>query len=708
MAALHIVSDRAHPLSGRRVHGHLQLARVFRQSIIVLSLVVYPVATAKAGNIIQIRFTTFWAQYHWSVVIVILAAIVEAALLIYLLTIHKRQQKTEGEVERYTQLAQSEHRHLLEVVSNVPGIVWETRIDPKTNKRQATFVSNQVQRILGYTPEEWLATPDHGLKIMPDEGDREKVTRDIEEVVKNGRTGSCQFRWKAKDGRILWMEANLSPLVDDSGKTVGLRGVTFDITERKLAEEALRQTEQNNRAILRAIPDMMFLNTREGLFLNYHAKNPTDLFVPPEMFIGKHIRDVFPRKLTDQFLQCFERATVSDETQVLEYMLTVEGQEHWFEARIVSSGDNILSVVRDVTDRKASLDELRRSEEQLHSTLQELSRAKTQLEAENIYLRQELEIDQEFSEIVGQSDAIKYVRAKISQVAPTDSTVLITGETGTGKELVARAIHGASTRKEQRLIKVNCAVLSKNLIESELFGHEKGAFTGADARKIGRFELADHGTMFLDEVGELPLELQSKLLRVLQEGEFERVGGSKTIKVNVRIIAATNRNLKGEVEKGAFREDLWYRLNVFPITVPPLRQRKEDIPLLVEHFARKCGKELGKTITSVSPRTMQNLQTHAWPGNIRELANVIERAAIHANTTVLQLVDEFDHAQEEPRTSMKSLEDMEREHIIRILDNSGWRIEGPYGAAKILGLNPSTLRARLAKLGIQRPRPTSV
>src|SRR5688572_10658924 len=266
----------------------------------------------------------------------------------------------------------------------------------------------------------------------------------------------------------------------------------------------------------------------------------------------------------------------------------------------------------DISQRKES-------EVALKQANDELQQLKNQLEAENIYLQQELQLDEKFGEIVGQSDAIKYVLFKITQVAPTDTTVLITGETGTGKELVARAIHGASSRKDRPLIKVNCGALSPSLIESELFGHEKGSFTGAVGRKQGRFELANGGTIFLDEIGELPLELQVKLLRVIQENELERLGGGKTIKVDVRIIAATNRNLKLEVEQGTFREDLWYRLHVYPITMPPLRQRKEDIPLLVEHFVSTYARKFGKTISSVSPRTMENLQAYSWPGNVREL-----------------------------------------------------------------------------------------
>jgi len=245
--------------------------------------------------------------------------------------------------------------------------------------------------------------------------------------------------------------------------------------------------------------------------------------------------------------------------------------------------------------------------------------------------------------------------------------------------------------------------LSASLIESELFGHEKGAFTGAGARKLGRFELANAGTIFLDEIGELPLELQVKLLRVIQEGEFERVGGTKTIKIDVRIIAATNRHLKQEVDRGTFREDLWYRLNVFPITAPPLRQRKEDIPRLVEHFVKISAKKFGKTLTSLPAGTMQSLQAHTWPGNVRELANLIERSVIHSQGSVFRIVDRFEQTLEDDRASLvKSLDDVEKEHIISVLEQTGWRIEGTSGAAYLLGLKPSTLRARMAKLGIQR------
>jgi PAS domain S-box-containing protein len=380
-----------------------------------------------------------------------------------------------------------------------------------------------------------------------------------------------------------------------------------------------------------------------------------------------------------------------------------DGQTLWTNARGEALKDATGRVVKlqgtlqDIAERK-------QAEADLQRAVMEVNRLKNQLQEENIYLREEINLEQNFGEMVGGSDALRHVLFKIEQVAPTESTVLITGETGTGKELVARAIHNASARLARPLVKVNCAALSPGLIESEFFGHEKGAFTGASARKIGRFELANGATIFLDEIGELPTELQVKLLRVIQEGEFERLGSSTTIKADVRIIAATNRNLELEVRKGLFREDLWYRLNVFPITVPPLRQRREDIPLLVEHFARRFSQELGKAITSVSPATLRSLRDHSWPGNIRELANVIERAVINSHGPTLHIGEDFaEAAVEKPAQANSTLEELERDYILRILNETGWRIEGHQGAARILGINPSTLRARMGKLGIRKP-----
>jgi len=329
---------------------------------------------------------------------------------------------------------------------------------------------------------------------------------------------------------------------------------------------------------------------------------------------------------------------------------------------------------------------------------------KDQLELENIYFRQEIQKKYQFEHIIGQSDALKYVFYRVEQVAPTNTTVLILGETGTGKELIAAAIHNMSPRKDRPLITVNCAALPPNLIESELFGREKGAFTGADSRQIGRFEIAHGSTLCLDEIGELPLEVQAKLLRAIEHKEFEHLGSSQTIKVDVRIVATTNRNLLEEVRKGRFREDLYYRLNVFPITVPPLRQRKEDIPLLVQFFVEKYSRKLGKQITSIQKETMKVLQDYPWPGNVRELESVLERAVILSPGPVLQLAERLEISSLLLSTTVGTLEEAERDRILRVLTETRWRIEGKDGAAAILGLHPSTLRAKMQKLGIRRPK----
>ncbi|MGD9159085.1 MAG: sigma 54-interacting transcriptional regulator [Desulfobacteraceae bacterium] len=339
----------------------------------------------------------------------------------------------------------------------------------------------------------------------------------------------------------------------------------------------------------------------------------------------------------------------------------------------------------------------------LETAFYEIKKLKDRLDAEREYLQEEIKLEYNHENIIGRSDGLNYVLYKIEQIARTDTNVLVLGETGTGKELVARAIHGLSSHKKRALVKVNCATLPSNLIESELFGHEKGAFTGANSRHSGRFEIANGTTIFLDEIGELPLELQPKLLRVIQEGEFERLGSSRTIKVNVRIIVATNRNLEKEVSKGSFREDLWYRLNVFPITMPPLRDRLDDIPLLVDFYVKKISKRMGKHIEVIPANVMDALQNYAWPGNIRELENVLERAVINSSGPKLHLADELKKPLKDLSDSRKTLEAVERDHILQVLDQTQWKISGKNGAAESLGLNRSTLRARMRKLGIIKP-----
>ncbi|HEY5838770.1 MAG TPA: sigma 54-interacting transcriptional regulator, partial [Pyrinomonadaceae bacterium] len=503
-----------------------------------------------------------------------------------------------------------------------------------------------------------------------------------------------------------WYEVYAFRVGKAGSRTVAV--IFSDVSERIRAERTLKESEARFRNMADTAPVLIWICDADSLctYVNQRWLEFTGRTLEQELGSGWK-QGIHPDD-SERCMETYASAFPNHEPFRLEYRLRrADGVFRWvFDSGTprFSQGDFLgyIGSCVDITDRKESEAALVAAHEQLVIAHTEVSRLKTELEQENIYLREELHSDQTRGEMVGESDAIKYVVFKINQVAVTDSTVLITGETGTGKELVARAIHTASLRNDRPFITVNCAALPANLIESELFGHEKGAFTGATARKLGRFELAHVGTVFLDEIGELPLESQVKLLRVLQEGEIERLGGAKAIKVDVRIIAATNRNLRQAIEKGTFREDLWYRLNVFPITVPPLRQRKQDVPLLVEHFVSHYAKKFGKTITSISPRTMQDLEHYMWPGNIRELANVVERAVIYTQGDVLHVVDLSESAREQTPAAIKSLEQIEREYILYILEQSGWRIEGPHGAAKLLGLNPSTLRTRMIKLDIHK------
>jgi formate hydrogenlyase transcriptional activator len=409
----------------------------------------------------------------------------------------------------------------------------------------------------------------------------------------------------------------------------------------------------------------------------------------------------FPSEFFYEVLLMIDRGEMQFEKEVK--VSTGRGKVKYIKLKLVNIGTSdwtkaLLACV-DISEQKDA-------QGKLNNALEEVKALKEKLEAENIYLQEEIKRDHNFDEIVSKSATFNKVLQKVELVSQTDATVLILGESGTGKELIARAIHSISKRSNRPLVKVNCAALPANLIESELFGHEKGAFTGAINQKIGRFELANGGTVFLDEIGEMPLELQAKLLRVLQEGEFERVGSSKTIKVDVRVIAATNRDLQKSVNNQEFRADLYYRLNVFPVLSPPLRERKEDIPVLAKHFCRKYGVKFGKRIDSVSKTVMDSLLYYDWPGNVRELENIIERGLIVTSGAQLEPGEWLPKTQltsEEDETSgRKTLEELERDYIIEILHATKWKVRGDDGAAKILDLNPTTLEAKMKKLGITR------
>ena len=422
--------------------------------------------------------------------------------------------------------------------------------------------------------------------------------------------------------------------------------------------------------------------------------------------VGQDFTKLAPSQAHEELLRLFS-AVREGQDEVPHYqgkLVTKQGDNRvisWSNVRLTDSNDRFcgtLSIGADITEQL-------QAQQKLETALLDVKTLKHRLEDQVVYLQEEIKSTHTFEEMVGESDEFKYVLYKIEQVAPLDTTVLIEGETGTGKELITRAIHNLSNRKDHPLVMVNCAALPENLIEAELFGYEKGAFTGAVKSRKGRFELADGGTLFLDEVGELPLGLQSKLLRTLQEKEVERLGSESSRKIDVRIIAATNRKLMEEVDQGRFRDDLFYRLNVYQITLPPLRQRHGDIPLLAHRFIRRFAERQGKRIDNVPQSVMDQLSAYQWPGNVRELQNVLERAVITTSGNTLRLAELLNNPAEKldrRRQSSGTLQDVEKEYIQRTLMYANWRIEGENGASSILGMPPSTLRARMRKLGIKR------
>ena len=494
----------------------------------------------------------------------------------------------------------------------------------------------------------------------------------------------------------------------------------IDLTERKRAEEELRKNEERFQLVLRATEDTIFDwdVTADRLWWNENGQKLFGYECHEQRYDMGWLTELLHPDDRDRAASD-RRAIIEGEGDMYqtEYRLRRADRSYAYvheRGFIVRSESGkparMIGSLTDITEHK-------RGEEELKAALSEVQQLRERLEAENVYLRSEVSQAYRDGEILGESERIRKVLQQMDQVAGTDMTVLVLGETGTGKELVARALHDKSGRGNRPLVKVNCSTLPAELIESELFGHEKGAFTGATSRQAGRFELADGATIFLDEVGEMPLRLQVKLLRVLQEGEFERLGSGKTFKVDLRVIAATNRNLIEAMQTGRFRADLYYRLNVYPIEVPPLRERKEDIPLLTDAFLREAGRRLGKSFEPISGKVMEALQAYGWPGNIRELQNVIERAAVTSTGRVLQLPEGWASTLTGERSVSSplgqvargatveeaSLKELDRKYIVQVLEQTNWRIEGTRGAAVILGLKPSTLRSRMQKLGIRKP-----
>ena len=449
--------------------------------------------------------------------------------------------------------------------------------------------------------------------------------------------------------------------------------------------------------IMDSMPGLSYIFSKDGHLVAWN-KQAEDFFgYSKEEMQNKFVLDFIDEAYHESTMQEIQKVFRDGYGQIEYELVTKTGQRlHGLGSGslvIVDDKEYMIGLAQDIT-------ELVSARNKIKDQIEEINKLNEQLRAENVYLKDQLELSDLRKDIIGKSEALNYILFKIKEVAPTDASVLIEGETGTGKELFAQAIHKQSNRKDKAFIKVNCASIPENLIESELFGHEKGAFTGAIEKRIGRFELANGGTIFLDEIGELPIDMQPKLLHVLQKGEFERIGSSKTIKTDVRVVAATNKNLEKEIKNGHFRKDLYYRLNVFPLTIPPLRERKADIVPLIEYFTKSYSRKYSKHIKVIPKKAIKLFEEYSWPGNIRELENVIERAVItsHSQKLNIEILPENNIDNSENNT----LEEHEKNYIVKVLEKTHWKISGPGGAASILKINPETLRSRMRKLGINR------
>jgi len=620
------------------------------------------------------------------------------------------------------------------------------------------------QRMLGYTDDEFQGIP---ILEITHESFREANWALISELLEGKRDQfQIEKQYRRKDGSLLWVRNNVSLVRDpESMRPRFMVALSEDIAERKAAEEALQKSEERLRKSEQRQHSLLEINnaiitnlTRDALFASAYVAirrvvsfdRAAFLLYQPEsnnlkllsmegeddsefFRVGKEY-DLDESRISAWVLEhqaVARRGDLKREQQSAneKRLVADENIQSYCVVPLVSMGKSIgtFAVWSETQNRYSESDAelLREVANQVALAIanmksyEEIASLKARLEKENVYLQEEIRTEHNFEEIIGDSPSLRALLRRVDQVAPTDSTVLIYGETGTGKELIARAIHDRSNRKNRPLVKVNCSAISAGLVESELFGHVKGAFTGAFERRIGRFELADGGTIFLDEVGELPLDTQVKLLRVLQEREFEPVGSNRSVRVDVRIICATNRNLEESIKAGTFRSDLYYRLNVFPLEVPPLRERRLDVEQLAKFFISRYARNLGKKITGISDSATQKLLSYSWPGNIRELQNVIERALILSTGPILDLETELTTVSSSPvpseqplevppvlldadQSPMKTLNEVEREHILAVLQQTHGVIDGSNGAAKTLGMHPNTLRHRMEKLGIKR------
>ncbi|MDJ0710943.1 MAG: sigma 54-interacting transcriptional regulator [Woeseiaceae bacterium] len=664
------------------------------------------------------------------------------AVLWLFIRAHNRRQQQE------TALAHAEEIRLVQTrlaeAQRIAGVGnWVWKIDSGEQ-----WWSDEVYRLLGLDPATTQASY-HSLleQIHPD--DRPAYEHAVQRSLENGEPFDIEYRVLTGGGEMAMMEERCEITVDHGGEPIRIAGTIHDITERKTAEDTIRhradfqslcaelssrllQTYPNNFeeqlneclamvgqrygvdsiAISLRETEQKYLRARYSWQRSFDEARtqPVDAKQVPwmtsQLIFGKPIiiRDVaeMPKEARkdQELLQSRGTRSLLDIPLIIDDQLGgtcafshIRDRHDWPELMV-----NELTLIAGIAASAIAR----------HLASSEIQKLNEDLQQENISLREEVRISHGFDEIIGEDLGLRRCLSAAEKVAPTDAAVLILGETGTGKELLARAIHKLSPRRDNRMISVNCPALPANLIESELFGHEKGAFTGAESRRLGRFENADGSTIFLDELGELPLDLQAKLLRVLQSGEFERLGGSKTIKTDVRVIAATNRNLPDAIERGDFRSDLYYRIGSFPITLPPLRERRDDIPLLAEFFVRKHAKRLGRDIDAISARAMKELMSYGWPGNIRELESIIERALITAiGGNVLELprglgMEPGMRGSDNGSDTHTDLESVERSYIVDVLDQTNWKISGNGGAAEVLGMPSSTLRSKMKRLGIER------
>ena len=564
---------------------------------------------------------------------------------------------------------------------------------------QFVYVNRRMKSLLGYEPSACIGKGAFDF-VHPD--DKQDTMNHFRHWVEDDRESiSFVNRLISNTGKVVEMLWTINILSSKDGKVRWLSSIARDVSNLKNIEQALQESHPKYFSLYNAINEGVAIHTviydEQGEMKDFIIDDVNKQY---EINTGLSKQDVQNRLCSELFgeLPFMEKYAEVDRTGTpVTFETWVQPLKRYFRISAFSLGKGKFGTAfSDITREKEDRKHLERA-------LKELQQLKNKLEADNLYLREEINLDHNFDEIISASDTIHQLLSEVENVARTNASVLIQGETGTGKELFARAIHSVSKRGNKSMVKLNCAAIPETLMESELFGHEKGAFTGAVDRKAGRFEIADGSTLFLDEVGEIPLLLQSKLLRVLQDGEFERIGGQKTLKVDVRIISATNRDLEKEVEEGRFRRDLFYRLNVFPLYIPPLRERKEDISLLVRYFVEKFSRKTSKDVRIVSLSTLRTLENYDWPGNVRELENIIERAVILTKGDRLEIGNWFpEKISKEKSKKFRTLEAVEKDYITEVLKNCKWKVSGKNGAAGILGLNPTTLESRMKKLGINR------